>query len=1459
MANVGSQIFNSDYNAIRNKVINILGSGAGQSGYGQLIQSSLVAQGNQVTSAQWDSLRYDVINAAVHQNGSPPSVTSVTSGETIKFGTTNPNNQYDALADLIVTNKFLVADGQYVIDSGTTVTYNTDWNTAVTDTVTVTFSTAQEARYFFNSGGKIRFRSSRTGGSATAQNSSWSNLLTGVGTVNFGANTQGCNFYNLTNSYQTVYTLGANSPYASNNFLIRAYSNIADNSAGGATVITFNIIWSDNYAYSGAGIPATVDNVNGTLTLVVEELRASGSLLPIGAGSFYITRPAYSATAITPTATPAYNIYTSQTAVNEGTSVTVVLTTSAVANGTTLYWDTVGTITALDFVGGADTGSTTITNNFSTFNVLISSDALTEGAESFQIRVKTGSLAGPIVATSSTIVISDTSQTSSYSVTPASASVTEGGMVTFNISTTGVPNGTVLYWTTTSLSGTVLAGDFSDNTLSGQVTIAANTGIIQRIISSDITTEGTETFNIQLRTGSISGSIVATSPTVTISDTSVTPPAPPTYGITPNLSTLSEGSTVTFGIVTTNVANGTQLYWTLQSTLGTINAGDFVGGAINGSVTITSNSASLSLTLSLDSLTEGSEAFYVQLRVGSLGGTVVASSSTVTILDTSTTPTPIPTPVNPSYQFAPVTSNISEGQAVTFVVQTTNVGDGTTLYWSTTVTAGNLTSSDFTDNSLSGSTIVNSGVATITRTLSSDSAVEGSESFLLGIRTTPTGAVQAQSQVVSVTDTTIAGPSYSVVPSRSSASEGETVVFVINTTNIPNGRTLNYQFRARTGAFGSADITDGTISATLTIQSNNASISKTLSSDQLTEGTESFYLRITDTVSGTVTDSSDVTVLDTSQAPPPPSSTYTVSANVTSIDESQSVAFTIETTNVSVGSKLYYTLETISGTLVDGDFTTARTGEMTVQLGDPIPTDGYGSFTFMNDGALDYAGTSGSLAQELDGDFTLEFFAKQYGRLNTYNTFLEWGNWSNPTILVRADDGNGPDVFVGGGSGVGYRIENSISDYIPLNQWTHVAITRRSGTVRAFVNGILRGALFGFIGVINSQKWGMLMGSSRHNQATQRYYGRLSNVRVIKGDCLYITNFTPPTNPLTNSLGGVVFLGAHKDNINLASKLGQGATFSTDSPFTPPLGNNKATLVLTTRNDQLTEGQEQWRLQVRTNSIVGPVVATSQTVTVRDTSLSVTYQLTTDTTDVTESDTTALRYTVTTTGVPNGTVLFYNISSTGSLNSADFVTSAGSVSINNNTGVFNIYVKADLSTEGDEVFAVNLKTGNALGPTVATSQIRTIKDTSVKPLEPIMIAVIDESSTSTSTLTSAWNSFRSNYPTRLFYLLQPGTDPTKVKAPSNFTSDARADGPIAVARDGGTVSKRSDWFAACNLTGVPAGTKIALSIDDSGSMNATTVKASKDLFVQKCAAAGLPIVTVSMAGENWIANFNKAF
>lgn len=293
---VGSKIEANDYNSIRNKIVSVMGSGSGTTGYGQPIVSSPVSAGNKITKLQWDQLRYDIINARLHQDGVSPTIAQAIVGSPVSYGAGNPITQYNSLADIALSNRFNIGVGQVVTGEGTTVSRSGSWNSSLSTTITVTFGSADYARWFFNSGGKIVFNSNRTGGTTTAQNTTWSDLLTLAGTYEFGA-TSSVNFFSANNITNALcFSLTSTGTYVGT-YSIRVQANIPDNSSGGATVLTFLVSWVDSYTYSGPPNPA--DLIDGTLLLTVAELRASGILQPAGIGPFVVVRPSYSATSIT--------------------------------------------------------------------------------------------------------------------------------------------------------------------------------------------------------------------------------------------------------------------------------------------------------------------------------------------------------------------------------------------------------------------------------------------------------------------------------------------------------------------------------------------------------------------------------------------------------------------------------------------------------------------------------------------------------------------------------------------------------------------------------------------------------------------------------------------------------------------------------------------------------------------------------------------------------------------------------------------------------------------------------------------------------------------------------------------------------------------------------------------------------------------------------------------------------
>ena len=138
-----------------------------------------------------------------------------------------------------------------------------------------------------------------------------------------------------------------------------------------------------------------------------------------------------------------------------------------------------------------------------------------------------------------------------------------------------------------------------------------------------------------------------------------------------------------------------------------------------------------------------------------------------------------------------------------------------------------------------------------------------------------------------------------------------------------------------------------------------------------------------------------------------------------------------------------------------------------------------------------------------------------------------------------------------------------------------------------------------------------------------------------------------------------------------------------------------------------------------------------------------------------------------------------------------------------------------------------------------------------------VVSVIDEDS-SFGNPNAVWNSFRGSYPDRCFHLLGPGT---AVPSASLKTGQLSYNGVswgdevtagtafrYIVNRDSGITANRSDWWDLIGADVLPSGAKIALCVDNSGSMTIATVQASVNYFVEQATAAGVTIFAPSAGG-----------
>lgn len=171
----GSTILDDDYNGFVTSVNSVWSTGSGNSGYGQGAISS-VAAGNTITATQWSTLLDRISNSANHQGTSITGITNPSVGNTVSV--------FSALSSNItaITNGRLNAaasgSDQVVTDNTTSA-----WGGSASLTKTITFASAEAARFFFNAGGMVRLSFSRSGGTSQPKNTAWTNLLNAVGTL----------------------------------------------------------------------------------------------------------------------------------------------------------------------------------------------------------------------------------------------------------------------------------------------------------------------------------------------------------------------------------------------------------------------------------------------------------------------------------------------------------------------------------------------------------------------------------------------------------------------------------------------------------------------------------------------------------------------------------------------------------------------------------------------------------------------------------------------------------------------------------------------------------------------------------------------------------------------------------------------------------------------------------------------------------------------------------------------------------------------------------------------------------------------------------------------------------------------------------------------------------------------------------------------------------------------------
>ena len=308
----------SDFNTFRTSVLDVWDVGNTEKGYGQIsgtadsspsppIPTAVVD--DEVGETEWEAFRFAAQTCSDHQGSTTtfPPASELETGEVIEAHEDLDGNAFDinGSLDAINTNSLLFDGGSVsLFVTGATNSRGAPWSNQLQHRFTATLPTIEDARYFFNSGGQIRFESSLTGGSVTPQTDSWKEVIGNMGTIimnhqfttggGLGWSGSAVGYYNLTTSFQQIAigidtTGGQYGGYGGDNDItIEARTIDGPSGANGSRgrQLEFRILFTDGHTN------AFFDQVDGTITSTINYQKATSPLNispPVFANSIVLT------------------------------------------------------------------------------------------------------------------------------------------------------------------------------------------------------------------------------------------------------------------------------------------------------------------------------------------------------------------------------------------------------------------------------------------------------------------------------------------------------------------------------------------------------------------------------------------------------------------------------------------------------------------------------------------------------------------------------------------------------------------------------------------------------------------------------------------------------------------------------------------------------------------------------------------------------------------------------------------------------------------------------------------------------------------------------------------------------------------------------------------------------------------------------------------------------------------
>ena len=281
----GGLIQATDYNTFAGNTTaglnRVWSTGAGDAGWGQTDIATVSASGV-VTATQWATIVNNLATSGTQTNTTLTSRTAPVTGNIINI---LANVSTDITSVTTNRGNAIASGTEYGVFTGTTsktsATGSGQAAWTITFTHTITFPSANQARYFWNAGGIVRLKYGKSS-TGTDADPDWNQLAGWCGTINLTGRVNGATqtiaaqaytgttrlsgtggtqttlatttgWYNLTASPTTIFQLNDTvSPYSTN--FIRTQAT-----ATSTTVLTLVTVWSDD----GTAVAGSTSNISG--------------------------------------------------------------------------------------------------------------------------------------------------------------------------------------------------------------------------------------------------------------------------------------------------------------------------------------------------------------------------------------------------------------------------------------------------------------------------------------------------------------------------------------------------------------------------------------------------------------------------------------------------------------------------------------------------------------------------------------------------------------------------------------------------------------------------------------------------------------------------------------------------------------------------------------------------------------------------------------------------------------------------------------------------------------------------------------------------------------------------------------------------------------------------------------------------------------------------------------------